>query len=279
MENGPHRAGRVFAETQGKCVEPGKDYMEQQNDRASWITGGRVRCRVPPPSVPGVPFRFVLLGAPGVGKGTQAERIAAYYGSCHLSTGDVFRSAKQLSEDGRASPNLLKALDYMRRGELVPDGIVLELVRERAGCMVCGGGFILDGFPRTVAQAEALSALLEEKGVSLTAVLNYELPIERLVTRLSGRRVCSGCRAAFHITTHPPRVDGVCDHCGEALYQREDDSPESIRVRMEQYEANTGPLKAYYSRRNLLVTIEAEGTPEEIFQRTRVKLDSLLTLR
>jgi len=235
-----------------------------------------VRCSDPPRTAPPKPFRFVLLGAPGVGKGTQADLIGDHFRVCHLSTGDVFRAAKQLSADGNASPNLVKALEYMRKGELVPDEIVLELIRERSRCMTCCGGFILDGFPRTVAQAEALSELLKEKGVSLTAVLNYQLPEERLVARLSGRRVCPDCRAVFHISGHPPRKEGVCDHCGGSLYQREDDSPESIRVRMQQYEANTGPLIRYYSHRGQLITIEAEGSPEEIFQRTRDALRQYL---
>ncbi len=249
--------------------------MKTKNDRASWITGGRVPCSILPKVTRANPLRFVLLGAPGVGKGTQAERISEYYGVCHLSTGDVFRAAKDLQEKGTASPTMTRALNYMLRGDLVPDEIVLELIHERMRCLMCGGGFMLDGFPRTVAQAEALSEFLEEKECALTAVLNYELPIDQVVARLSGRRTCPGCKAVFHVTAQPPKVEGVCDHCGESLYQREDDVPESVRVRMDAYEANTRPLIEYYSKRDLLVTVEADGSPAEIFNRTKAKLKNV----
>ncbi len=248
--------------------------MSQKNDRAAWISGGRIPCSQPPVRRTPHPLRFVLLGAPGVGKGTQAELLSARYGVCQLSTGDVFRAAKQLEAKGQASPALAQALEFMRRGDLVPDEIVLEMVRERTTCFQCGGGIMLDGFPRTVAQAEALSEILNSRNLPLTAVLNYELPIEQVVARISGRRVCPGCRAVFHVTAQPPSREGVCDHCGEALIQREDDRPESVRVRMEQYETSTKPLIEYYGERGLLVSVEAAGTPEEIFERTREKLQS-----
>ncbi len=249
--------------------------MSEKNDRATWIKGGQAQCNVPP--VPrDKPPRFVLLGAPGVGKGTQAELLCERLGTCHLSTGDVFRAARCLTPEER-SPALDAALDYMQRGDLVPDTTVLDLVRERTRCLRCGGGFLLDGFPRTVAQAEALSNLLEREQIKLTAVLNYDLALDKVVARLSGRRTCPGCKAVFHVTARPPKVAGVCDHCGGSLYQREDDRPEAIRNRMEVYQKSTKPLIDFYQQRGVLVTIEAEGTPEEIYERTLVALNGNAT--
>jgi adenylate kinase len=240
--------------------------MNPKNDRASWLKGGEACCN-PLPARRENPFRLVLLGAPGVGKGTQAELLCERLGTCHLSTGDIFRASKCLAA-GERSPALEAAMDYMRRGDLVPDETVLNIVRERTRCLTCGGGFLLDGFPRTVAQADALAAILEKEKVRLTAVLNYEMPIEKIVARLSGRRTCSGCKAVFHVTGRPSKVEGICDHCGGKLIQREDDRPEAVRVRMEVYEKSTKPLIDFFSARKLLVTIPAEGAPEQIFQRT-----------
>jgi adenylate kinase len=237
-----------------------------KRDRKAWIKSGTARCE-PPPTSQQLPRRLVLLGAPGVGKGTQAELLCANLGACHLSTGDIFRAAKVL-EPAERSPALTAALDYMRRGDLVPDETVLALVAERVGCLRCEGGFLLDGFPRTVAQAEALEKLLAGERLKLDAVLSYDLPLEKVVARLSGRRTCPNCKAVFHIEALPPKVTGVCDHCGGKLYQREDDRPEAIRVRMEAYERSTAPLAEFYRRKRLLVSIPAEGSPEEIFKRT-----------
>jgi adenylate kinase len=240
--------------------------MDTKSDRAAWIRGGTEVCSTPPAAVSS-PRRLVLLGAPGVGKGTQAELLCAHFGACHLSTGDIFRSAKGLDPCQR-TPALTAALDFMRKGELVPDGTVLALVAERLNCLKCEGGFLLDGFPRTVAQAEALEKLMQGKGLKLDAVLSYDLPLERIVSRLGGRRTCSVCKAVFHVDARPPKVPGVCDNCGGSLFQREDDRPESIRVRMAAYERNTMPLFEFYAARKLLVSVSAEGAPEEIFKRT-----------
>jgi adenylate kinase len=240
--------------------------MEQKTDRNAWLKGGSALCSVPARK-PEKVRRLVLLGAPGVGKGTQAELLSAKLGTCHLSTGDIFRAAKNLTTEER-TPAITAALDFMKRGELVPDQTVLDLVAERMRCMRCDGGFLLDGFPRTVAQAQALESLLKEQGIQLDAVISYDLPIEKIVSRLSGRRTCSSCKAVFHVTARPPKVEGVCDHCGGSLLQREDDRPESIRVRMEAYERSTSPLAEFYRTRGLLVSISAEGTPEDIFGRT-----------
>ena len=240
--------------------------METKRDRKAWLKGGTAVCEPAPEPVEGL-RRLVLLGAPGVGKGTQAELLAAKLGACQLSTGDVFRGAKGLSP-GERSPAITAALEYMRRGELVPDETVVDLVAERVGCLRCPGGFLLDGFPRTVAQAEALEDLLKKHDLTLDAVVSYDLPANKLVARLAGRRTCPGCKAVFHIQTRPPKVQGVCDHCGGALYQREDDRPESIRVRMAAYEKSTAPLADYYREKRLLIPVLAEGAPEAIFQRT-----------
>lgn len=245
--------------------------MSEKNDRASWIKAGPCACSTPARPQTN-PKRLVLLGAPGVGKGTQAELLCDGLGTCQLSTGDIFRAAKCLSEAER-SPALTEALGYMQRGELVPDATVLNLLRERTKCLTCGGGFLLDGFPRTVAQAEALDELLQQERIHLDAVLNYDLPIETIVNRLSGRRTCSGCKAVFHVSARPPQVADVCDHCGGSLVQREDDRPEAVRVRMDAYERSTKPLIDFYRNRGLLITIQAEGKPEEIYQRSLAALD------
>lgn len=240
--------------------------MEATRDRAAWLKGGSAQCNIPAEERE-APWRLVLLGAPGVGKGTQAELISERLGCCHLSTGDVFRAAKTLDECER-SPALNQALDCMRKGELVSDETVLSMVKERTKCLRCGGGFLLDGFPRTVAQAEALDELLESEGLALDAVLSYEMPIEQIVERLSGRRTCSECKAVYHVVGRPSKVAGVCDHCGGELIQREDDRPESVKVRMETYERSTMPLIDYFKARGLLLPVSALGTVEEIYSRT-----------
>ncbi|MGO9111767.1 MAG: adenylate kinase family protein [Thermoguttaceae bacterium] len=233
---------------------------------AAWIKGTALQSDTAPAGT-GRAWRLVLLGAPGVGKGTQAELLRDRLGACPLSTGDVFRAAKTIPEADR-SPAMAAALEHMRKGELVPDATVLDMVRERKDCLHSAGGFLLDGFPRTVAQAEALAALLAELDVKLDGVINFSLPIDEIVARLSGRRTCSACKSVFHVTGRPPKVEGVCDHCGGQLVQREDDRPESVRVRMEAYERSTAPLTDYYQKRGLLVQVDAHGSPEEIFQRT-----------
>lgn len=235
-----------------------------QGDRTAWFQGGDASCAVTPPAREH-PYRLILLGPPGVGKGTQAELLCEALGTCHLSTGDVFRAAACANEP---SPALKTALESMRRGELVSDLVVVSMVEERQGCLRCRGGFLLDGFPRTVAQAEALDALLAAQGVVLDAVLSYDLPLGEIVARLSGRRTCAGCKAVYHVATRPPRVEGVCDHCGGNLIQREDDREEAVRVRMAAYEESTRPLSDYYERDGRLLTIAADGSPAEILDRS-----------
>lgn len=246
--------------------------MTAKNDRAAWLKGPDACCN-PPPQNRENPRRFVLLGAPGVGKGTQAELLSARLGACQLSTGDIFRAAKSVVACDR-SPALNTALDAMQRGELVTDETVLAIVRERSVCLRCGGGFLLDGFPRTVPQAEALTQLLARERIKLDGVLSYELPLDTIVARLSGRRTCEKCKAVYHVQSRPPKVESVCDDCGGRLIQREDDRPESVKVRMAAYESSTAPLADYYRKHNLLVTVSAEGSPEAIHQRTMQALEA-----
>ena len=245
--------------------------MNAKNDRAAWLKGPAAQCSNPPRGRPS-PFHFILLGAPGVGKGTQAELLSARLGTCQLSTGDIFRAANSIPECER-SPALNTALDAMKRGELVTDETVLDIVKERTTCLRCRGGFLLDGFPRTVRQAEALTKILARKDVQLDAVLSYELPIDAIVARLSGRRTCEKCKAVYHVQSKPPKAEGVCDACGGQLIQRVDDRPESVKVRMAAYETNTTPLADYYRKRNLLVSVSAEGPPEDIYRRTLEMLE------
>ncbi len=240
------------------------------SDRMAWLKGAGAECKKEVPA-PERAYRMVLLGAPGVGKGTQAELLCERLKTCHLSTGDVFRAARSMA-DGELSPAMESALSYMKRGALVPDETVIDMVRERIMCLKCDYGFLLDGFPRTVQQAEALDDILKVHGLELDAVLNYDLPMEQVIARLSGRRTCRGCKTTFHIVSKPPQVEGVCDKCGGELYQREDDQPESIRVRLQAYNDSTAPLVDYYQAKGILKTISAEGSPEEIFERTAVEL-------
>lgn len=202
-----------------------------------------------------------------MGKGTQAGLLRERLGLCHLSTGDVFRNAGSRPESAQ-TPAIKEVLAYMRRGELVPDSTVLEIVRERTSCLRCPAGFILDGFPRTVAQAKSLKQLIEEERLVLTAVINYNLPFSEIVQRLSGRRTCSRCRAVYHLTERPPIVADHCDLCQARLFQRDDDQPESIRVRLETYDRSTVPLIDFYQKLDLLVPVSATGTPEQIYSRT-----------
>jgi adenylate kinase len=243
-----------------------------ENNRAAWLEGPSAKCFVVPEQI-GPAWRLVLLGAPGVGKGTQAALLSRNLGVCHLSTGDVFRAAQNRSESDQ-TPAMAEAMEFMRQGHLVPDETVWELVRERAGCLCCQGGFVLDGFPRTLAQAESLEHLLEAKQLPLHAVLNYELPVAEIVSRLSGRRTCAKCKSIFNVSAQPPRKEGICGRCGGPLFQREDDRPEAIAVRFEAYERSTAPLIEFYQRLGLLTTAAAVGTPEEIFRRALAGLEA-----
>jgi adenylate kinase len=246
-----------------------------KNDRAAWLQGPRTRCSVLPQHLDRA-WRLVLLGAPGVGKGTQAQLFSRRLGGCHLSTGDVFRAAAGPSHCD-PSPAMSQALQCMRQGELVPDSTVWAIVRERAGCIRCRGGFVLDGFPRTLAQAKAFRQFLDIEGLSLNAVLNYELPEAEIISRLVGRRVCENCKAVFHERLHPSRVSGVCDQRGQTPIQRPDDRPESVKVRLAAYARETAPLINFYKDHGLLVSVSAAGSPDEVFDRSLTALETAIT--
>jgi adenylate kinase len=192
------------------------------------------------------------LGAPGIGKGTQADLLHQKLGACHLSTGDVFRAAGRRSEC-ELSPAMKEAIGYMRSGTLVPDSTVWEMVRERSECLRCGGGFILDGFPRTVGQAQSLKQLMDSEGLTLTAVVSYELPASEIVARLGGRRTCEKCKAVYNVTERPPKNASCCDRCDGQLFQREDDRPEAIHVRLETYDQSPAPLIEFYGKLGVLI--------------------------
>ena len=229
-------------------------------DRTAWLLGPTKTCSKPSIRLER-PYRLILLGAPGIGKGTQAELLHKRLGACHLSTGDIFRAAKNCDACD-ISPGMATALAAMVRGELVDDKTVLQIVKERVGCLRCGGGFILDGFPRT------LEEILVAERVVLDCVVDYELPLAEVVARLSGRRICLGCENVYHIATHPPRKADLCDRCGKRLVQRDDDQPQAIHVRMDAYQRLTAPLIEFYKERSLLRRVPASGTPGLILQRT-----------
>jgi len=215
-------------------------------------------------------MNLVFLGPPGAGKGTQAERIAGMYGMAHISTGDIFReNLRKGTELGR------KAKEYMDRGELVPDEVVIGIVREALADERCSRGFLLDGFPRTVAQADALEEMLQEIGRPLDRVVNLNVSDQVVVERLTARRTCRNCGKNYHLTFNPPRVEGVCDTCGGELYQREDDREDTVRARLEEYRRKTQPLIDYYREKGLLVEVPGDGSVDEV---TRAIQEALGTI-
>lgn len=244
--------------------------MNLQRDRSAWLHGPGHPCQEPLTQI-GRPYRLILLGAPGVGKGTQAALLSSALGGCHLSTGDIFRLARSTGP-GELTPAMHVAVDRMKRGELVSDATVLQIVRERLGCLTCRGGFLLDGFPRTVPQAAALDVLFQHAGVRLDAVVSYELAEAEIIRRIGGRRTCPACKAVFHEQLRPPKRAGLCDRCGTALVLRDDDQPGAVHVRQQAYLESTAPLLSYYHQQGLLVHVAAIGTPEEVFSRTLLAL-------
>jgi len=215
--------------------------------------------------VPGV--RLVLLGKQGAGKGTQCVRLSRHYVVPHISTGDMLRAATRSGTDFGN-----KADEYMRAGELVPDDVMIEVVRHRIDQHdTRGRGFILDGFPRTVAQAEALEKILAPTGLDL--VLDLEVATEVVLERLASRRVCSVCQANYGIDS-PPRYAGICDHCGGELIQRDDDTEEAIRRRLELYESATAPLIEWYLTRDKLAAVDGLGAPEKVSARLIRAIDN-----
>jgi adenylate kinase len=206
--------------------------------------------------------RVVLLGPPGAGKGTQAKLLHEVIQGCQISTGDILRQAV-----AEKTPLGKEAASYIDRGALVPDDLILNLVGQRIKEKDCANGFLLDGFPRTVAQAEGLQQILKSLGQELDGVLSVQVPPQVVVERLSGRRSCKDCGAMYHITLSPSKKDGVCDRCDGALYQRTDDNPETIETRLKVYDSQTAPLVDYYRKRGLLRQIDGVGSVEEIHNR------------
>lgn len=205
-------------------------------------------------------MNIVLMGLPGAGKGTQAEKIVEKYGIPHISTGDMFRAAmKEETELG------LKAKSFMDKGELVPDEVTIGIVRERLSREDCHKGFLLDGFPRTVAQADALESILSDLGKKIDYVINIQVDKGVLMERLTGRRICKNCGATYHLVFNPPSEEGVCDRCGGELYQREDDNEETVQNRLDVNIKQTQPLLDFYQEKGYLVNIDGQRDIKEVF--------------
>ena len=205
-------------------------------------------------------MKIIMLGAPGAGKGTQAKKIADKYQIPHISTGDIFRAnIKNGTELGQ------KAKAYMDQGMLVPDELTLELIMDRFQSPDCANGYVLDGFPRTIPQAEALTKALEEKGESIDYAVNVEVPDEKIVKRMGGRRACLACGATYHIVHIPTKVEGICDRCGEKLVLRDDDKPETVQKRLDVYHTQTQPLIEYYTKQGKLAEVDGTQEMEDVF--------------
>lgn len=212
-------------------------------------------------------MRIILLGPPGAGKGTQAKKIEEEFGIPQLATGDIIRLAiKEGTEWGK------RAEPFVREGQLVPDEVVIGIVKERLSRDDVRNGFILDGFPRTLKQAEALEAMLQDLGMAIDVVLYFDIPAEELVRRLSARRVCESCQTPYNLISSPPKNDEVCDRCGGKLVQRSDDTPEVIRKRLAVYEEQTKPLVEFYRRKGLLRVVPSSGTIKEIYAQVKAVL-------
>jgi adenylate kinase len=205
-------------------------------------------------------IRIILLGAPGAGKGTQARRLSDVFGAPHIATGDMFRAAVVAG-----SATGLAAKGFMDRGELVPDDVTIAVIEERLRQDDAKSGFIIDGFPRTAQQATALDALIAKLGWRLDAAIEFDVPRDELVRRLSGRRVCENCHATFHVQLAPPAKDGVCDRCDSKLVQRDDDSEATAARRLDVYEQRTAPLLAYYSGAGKLVRIDGTASVDAVY--------------
>ncbi len=215
-------------------------------------------------------MNLILMGLPGAGKGTQAEKIVEKYDIPHISTGDMFRLAiKEGTTLGK------EAKSYMDKGELVPDEVTIGIVRERLSKPDCQKGFLLDGFPRTIAQAEALENLLNDMNESLDYVLHIDVPKDQLIERLTGRRICPTCGATYHVVFNPPEVDGKCDHDGSELIQREDDQPETVKTRLEVNVEQAQPLLDFYRDKGYLVSFEGDKDINDVFNNIDEKLGEL----
>ena len=206
-------------------------------------------------------MKIIMLGAPGAGKGTQAKKIAEKYEIPHISTGDIFRAnIKEGTELGK------KAKTYMDQGLLVPDELVVDLVVDRLQKDDCKKGYILDGFPRTIPQAESLTEALDKIHEKMDFAIDVEVPDENIVTRMGGRRACVGCGATYHIVFNPTKKEGICDTCGEALILRDDDKPETVQKRLDVYHAQTQPLIDYYKNAGILKEVDGTMDMEDVFK-------------
>lgn len=206
-------------------------------------------------------MKVIMLGAPGAGKGTQAKQIADKYSIPHISTGDIFRAnIKNGTELGK------KAKTFMDQGLLVPDELVVELVADRIQQDDCKNGFVLDGFPRTIPQAEALDAALEKINEKMDYAIDIDVPDENIITRMSGRRACLNCGATYHIVSIPTKVEGICDRCGSSVVLRDDDKPETVKKRLEVYHEQTQPLIDYYKKKEILKTVNGVQPMEDVFK-------------
>lgn len=206
-------------------------------------------------------MKIIMLGAPGAGKGTQAKKIAEKYGIPHISTGDIFRAnIKNGTELGK------KAKTYMDQGQLVPDELTVDLVIDRIQKDDCKNGYILDGFPRTIPQAEALDKALAELGGGLDYALDVEVPDDNIISRMSGRRACVGCGATYHIVHAPSKTENICDTCGGELILRDDDKPDTVQKRLGVYHEQTKPLITYYTDKDILVQIDGTANLEDVFK-------------
>ena len=205
-------------------------------------------------------MKIIMLGAPGAGKGTQAKMIAEKYSIPHISTGDIFRAnIKNGTELGK------KAKSYMDKGQLVPDELTLDLIMDRFKQDDCKNGYVLDGFPRTIPQAEALDTALKAKGEKVDFAIDVDVPDENIVKRLGGRRACVGCGATYHVVYSPTKVEGVCDKCGEELIVRDDDKPETVLNRLEVYHNQTQPLIDYYNEQGILKSVDGTVDMKDVF--------------
>ncbi|WP_036578643.1 adenylate kinase [Oceanobacillus picturae] len=213
-------------------------------------------------------MNLILMGLPGAGKGTQAEKINEKYNIPHISTGDMFRLAiKEGTDLGK------KAKEYMDQGELVPDEVTIGIVKERLSKADCKEGFLLDGFPRTIAQAEALQDLLSDLNQSIDYVLHVDVPKEKLVERLTGRRICPTCGATYHVLYNPPKVEGICDNDGSKLIQREDDQAETVKNRLAVNIKQTQPLLDFYEDKGYLVSVNGDQDIDQVFEDIQNKID------
>ncbi len=206
--------------------------------------------------------RVVLLGPPGAGKGTQAKLLEDRFAARQISTGDILRKAV-----AEQTPLGRQASEYIRRGELVPDRLIIDLVADRLKEKDCEKGFVLDGFPRTITQAQSLEEILKRMGLGLDCVLSVQVPHKLIVERLSGRRTCKGCGALYHVVFDPPKAAGTCNRCGGELFQRDDDREETVMNRLKVYDNQTAPLVSYYRERGLLREIDGVGEVEDIGKR------------